>query len=318
MPIAVNPKFASAPGEREVPFAERLRGMIAIMRPSAWIWFDTVPALATLCTIGPEKFDVSATLGLLGGLVLGDAAFCILNDIYDVKTDSLSVEENRRRRPLVSGAISLRTAWYQFFVVMFLSLASVLLFVPRSLPAFVVYLVLVVIYSLPPFKLVARPWSALPFWFMMGMSTYGCVALLAQKWYSETSLIYVSSGALMMAVSGSLAKDIRDWDNDAGADRQTLVVWLGIKRSLTISLMAATASTVGLLVLFLFAPSFTPWSRALGAVCVVGFLVHTLVSARPLRNGYDKPAAVSFYRGHLVAYTLLNLTIVLGLLHELR
>ncbi len=291
----------------------RIRGMISIMRPSAWVWFDVLPALATLCTLRPIEIELRATLGLLCGHMFTDSAACVLNDIYDIETDSRSVEESRKRRSRVSGSISLRAAWYQFYVLAGLSVAIVAWLIPASLPAFICYWIILVAYSTPPVRLVGRPWACIPVWFLIGLSTYGCAALLVHKVYTPTSIVYLFAVGFMMGTSGVFAKDIRDWDNDAAGKRRTLVGHLGIRTSAILSMLAATAGTVGFLVLFLSGVSVCPrWAAIAGSVCALGWLWFTTIKGRRLLEGYDKDVAVAFYRGHLIAYSVLNLIIILG------
>jgi 1,4-dihydroxy-2-naphthoate octaprenyltransferase len=121
----------------------------------------------------------------------------------------------------------------------------------------------------------------------------------------------------MMGTAGVLAKDIRDWNNDAAGGKRTLVVHLGVPLSLRLCLGAVAASAVAFFVLFWWVGPFPAWARVAGTACVLGWVGHTLRFARRLLPGYDKQAAVAFYRGFLLSYVLLNLTVVLALLPRL-
>jgi len=291
----------------------RIRGMFTIMRPSAWVWFDALPALATLSVLKPVQIDLRTIVGLLCGLITTDAAGCVLNDIYDIEVDSRSVEEFRKYRPLVTGAVSLRAAWLQFSFLACLSVALVVWLIPAALPGFIWCWIFVVAYSAPPLRLVGRPWACLPVFPLVGLGTYGCVALLVHKLFTPASIVYALAVALMMGTSGVLAKDIRDWDNDSAGNRTTLVVRIGIPISMKIALVAAAASTVAFLGLFLSGVLACPWWASIsGTACVLGWLLLTAFDGRRLLAGYDKKVAWTFYGRYLGTYSLLNCIVIAG------
>jgi 4-hydroxybenzoate polyprenyltransferase len=218
--------------------------MLELMRPAAWLWNDILPALAMLSTLGAlHLLQLRAIVGLLIGLVASDAAACVLNDIYDLETDS-RCSDPAHQRPLVRGSVSLATAWYQFFVIAISSVLLVLWLARVALPAFAVCWVLAVAYSTPPIRLAARPLLCIPVWLFIGLGIYACVALVAHAFWTGPSVIYLLAVGMMMGTSGVMAKDIRDWDQDAAAGRHTLVVQLGVRTSVRLAMVSAISAPV--------------------------------------------------------------------------
>src|SRR5438876_364887 len=72
-----------------------------------------------------------------------------------------------------------------------------------------------VAYSLPPFRLSGRPVFSLLVWPLVAAAFYASAALVAGRWWTPASLLYLGGVLLFYAVGEILAKDIRDWDNDA-------------------------------------------------------------------------------------------------------
>src|SRR5262249_54948547 len=107
--------------------------------------------------------------------------------------------------------------------------------------------------------------------------------------------------------------DIRDLDQDAAAGRQTLVAQLGVRTSVRLAMVSAIIGAGGFSFLFLgMGLTSQLWISGASSSAALAWLAFTLLRGRRLLAEYDKSTARSFYRGHLVAYSLLNTLIILA------
>src|SRR5207302_8885049 len=129
-------------------------------------------------------------------------------------TDRSSTEADRNTRPVVTGLVSPRAAMVQVAVLLAAAPLVMMLASIRSALVFVVAIALGVAYSVPPFRLSGRPWISSLVWPVLGLLCYAVVALFTGRWLTLPAMVYLAGVGFFYAVGETLAKDIRDWDND--------------------------------------------------------------------------------------------------------
>ena len=128
----------------------RLASLFILLRPLEWSKsaFVLLPALF---------YDIPSILGdsvLLSSILLTTLLFCLLsssiyvfNDIRDISQDRLHPIKSVRR-PLASGRLSLSTAWLTFGLLSSASLLFSLFFLSSVFPYFIIYWLLMILYSI--------------------------------------------------------------------------------------------------------------------------------------------------------------------------
>jgi 4-hydroxybenzoate polyprenyltransferase len=287
------------------------------MRPYAWLWFDTLPALVLLGLLAPPSLELAHVLAGLFAIICADASVTTLNDVYDVETDRLSVEPSRNQRALVAGHLSPRAALLQVALLGVASLGLALEVGTPFLPALVCAFLLGVGYSVPPFRFSGRHWTAQPFWLLFGCIFYLMVASLAGKLYTRVSLLWLLGTSLFMALAENLAKDLRDWDNDLQAGKRTTVVALGPRNAALLSLAGCTAGSALYLALVWGHPELPLWARGVTSLLLAGWLVQVHSLVRRLVGRYAKEDARLLHVGYIRVFLAFNVLLVLGLHRQL-
>lgn len=286
---------------------ETLLGHIKLMRPFAWVWFDGFPAAALFALI-TGGFS-TATLTAIFVLILIDSAATTLNDVFDIATDRVSKEANRNQRPIVAGIVSPRAAILQSVSLNLAALALAIVHGGWMIAATLLAILWGTIYSLPPFRLSARPQFSNAFWFFCGSVFYLVVASAANALFSTASVFWLLGYFGFYATGENLAKDLRDWENDTLAQKQTLVVKVGPRRAALHSYIGCWIGTAFYFLLVWTNPGIAFPFR----IVLSGILVAWLVIAGNISLGiyqeYSKALARDLHLGYIRAYLLFNLAI---------
>ncbi len=288
----------------------RIWGHIALMRPYAWLWFDLLPASVLILLLHPTSPSPYRLLAFLIGIVLADSGVSTLNDLCDVETDRSSTEADRNTRPIVAGLVSPRAAVVQ--VVLLLTAAPLMMSFAsiRAALVFLTAIALGVAYSVPPFRLSGRPWTSQFVWPTLGLLCYATVALFTGHWFTTAAFVYLAGVGFFYAIGETLAKDIRDWDNDRAAGKRTSVVVLGTARAAVYSLLASTLGSLFLVTLFWWRGEMHLVSRIAGTVLLLLWLLRAGTWIVRLRSAYEKSIATRLHVGYIRVYLVLNLILL--------
>ncbi len=125
--------------------------LLRIFRPVHWVKniFVFAALVFSRQLAGPIEEALGAvgrTIGAFFCFCLASSAVYIINDIMDRKTDSIHPE--RRSRPIASGRVAVRTAGVVAVACVVPALAGSFLLAPRLAAVILVYVVLMVFYSL--------------------------------------------------------------------------------------------------------------------------------------------------------------------------
>ncbi len=169
-------------------------------------------------------------IGVLMSAVL-NAASNGLNQIYDSEIDAI----NKPGRPLPSGRLSRRTAWY--FVAGAYTLALVLAWMVapggrrECFWIVVAAAVMTVIYSVPPVRT-----KRLGLWANLTIAVPRGVLLKAAGWSAVKSVVAVEPWFIggifgLFLLGASTTKDFADMDGDARGGCRTLPILYGVRRT---------------------------------------------------------------------------------------
>jgi lycopene elongase/hydratase (dihydrobisanhydrobacterioruberin-forming) len=226
-----------------------------------------------LC-LQPAFECASAILPLLASLVVWGPLICLavlaINDVYDVKGDSLNAR--RVNAPVAGGRLSTRSA----FIIAHVAGAVAVLMAAGIRPAFALvtflYLALGWLYSIPPVRLKVRP----GFDVAINAVGNGGLAMLA-GWTSARS---INGFPWLIFVLGCLAgaalylpTTVADYQSDLAADYTTVAIRLGPRTTCRIGLGFWTIAGVGCLVLAargIVLPRRAVWVLAVSTPTLIG------------------------------------------------
>jgi 4-hydroxybenzoate polyprenyltransferase len=242
--------------------------------------------------------------------IIADAGACTLNDLGDLESDRLSTEGSRSLRPLPTGIITKKAARNQGITLFIIGLAIAFYL---DLYVFLFTLILVIIsyqYSMNPLKLDARPVVSQLFWVSFGFLYYFAVAayirrydgLAMENFYN--GLYFLVAVLLFIAVGETLAKDLRDLDNDRVGGKNTTPVTFGHKRAVVASFIF---SFIGLF--FWGVPFFTVLEPPLFFQILVLFViifwnVICFALVRSIYIEYKKERARELHLGFILTFTI--------------
>jgi 4-hydroxybenzoate polyprenyltransferase len=295
---------------RQGTLGGKVMGHIRLARPAQLIWLDICLSLCIFVGIVGEMPPMFYLWFVLTAVLI-DAGACTLNDIGDLASDSASSEGNRSERPLVLGSVSKRAAWVQGFA---LFTAGALLAAWLSPWVLLFALLLVALsyqYSFPPMRMDARPYVQQMFWFTFGilyfLAVYSFVIAYSQPmegfWVAALGMII---GVQVFAALGeTLAKDLRDLDNDRLGGKYTTSVHLGPQRTARYAFWLSCAG------LFIWISSiiflYDNWGLAALVMAVIAIL-WTIICFRLVReitDSYSKASARKLHLGFIAVFALL-------------
>jgi 4-hydroxybenzoate polyprenyltransferase len=302
----------SAPREARLgssSYRVRLADRVRLTRPYSLLWFVLAPVVTmALWLRGPLIALPTVALPALS-LLLADAGLTTLNDIADVGTDRASVESQRHLRPLVAGGISIRGAYVQVVLLELCALIAALAVSPVFLALIGMGVLYGVGYSVRPIYASGRPIVSQAFWLVVWVAMYGGV-YLGVEGDLLAGLPYLVATLLFMGVGESLAKDLRDIDNDALVGKRTTPVVFGVETTATVSAGALVLGSIAYLVAAATAPRGAP--VLLGSIAVVLGLwcARALELTKALRGGYSKEDARVLHVGCIRVFLTVNLLFI--------
>jgi 4-hydroxybenzoate polyprenyltransferase len=282
-------------------------------RPYSLLWFVTLPTvtMALWLRAGDVPWLRLGELVLI--FVCTDAALTTWNDVCDQETDRASSEPQRHTRPLVSGIVSLRWARRQVAVLA----STAVLAAVRLSPWFALLLASGVAYgiaySAKPVYAGGRPLVSQMFWVVLWPSMFAGVRLALGGGRLWPGALYVAGTVAFMGVGETLAKDLRDLENDAVTNKKTTPVTYGPKRAAMASL-AALACGSGLWVAASIAirPLSLRLTLALAVVLTL-WVGRAATLAKSLRGEYTKADARALHVGSIRVFITVNLLLIAGL-----
>jgi 4-hydroxybenzoate polyprenyltransferase len=285
-------------------------GHIRLARPAQLIWLDICLSLCIFVGIVGEM-PPAFYLWFVLTAVLIDAGACTLNDIGDLESDRKSTEGNRSERPLVVGSVSKQAAWFQGIA---LFAAGTLLAAWLSPWVLLFALLLVVIsyqYSFPPMRMDARPYVQQLFWFTFGilyfMTVYSYVIAYSQPMedFLIAAVCMIIGVQVFAALGETLAKDLRDLDNDRAGGKYTTSVHLGPRRT---ARYAFYLSCAGLIIwIFSIIVLYGNWGPAALVMAVIA-IMWTIVAfnlVSELTDHYSKSSARKLHLGFISVFAVL-------------
>ena len=290
----------------------RLRAALRMCRPYSLLWFVSLPTATMALWLGEGTVDVPRLLLLIAAFALTDAGLTTWNDVCDVPTDRASSEPQRNTRPLATGLLSMRWARIQ---VALLEAAGVAVAFAVS-PVFALLLAAGVVYGLaysaPPVYAGGRPLVSQGFWLILWPAMYGGVALVMGGELSG-GLLYIAATVLFMGLAETLAKDLRDLENDSVADKRTTPVVLGAQRTAVASGIAFAAGSALFVAAALAAPHAGPGLAAALAVVLALWVGRATQIVLALTRAYDKSAARDLHLGAIRVFLTVNALFIAGL-----
>ncbi len=288
------------------------RNLARTARPYSIVWFVAVPAITMGLWMRGTEVPVTDLLVWIVAGVCADSGMTTLNDICDVDTDRLSTEAQRYSRPIAAGAVPVSWAYVQIVVLELLALGAA--FSLSQACGWLVFglVVLGILYSAQPLRISRRAFWSQVFWIVLWPVYYlGCFFAFGGDFYR--GLLYIAATTIFMGVSETLAKDIRDLENDRSAGKLTTPVKVGAGKAAHASALAAwIATSLYLLASAQLKPVQPVVTAALGVTLGVwsvkaSFLAHALAA------DYSKGDARALHEGSITTYTAVNLLFIVGL-----
>lgn len=216
-----------------VTLKKHIYGHLVLVRPLQLFWLDIVAGFSGAVVLLQGFPDFSYVMFFFVISLLADAGACTFNDIADIEVDSKSIE-SRRFRPLVVGIVSVRSAWIQGLLLYCLSAFLAFFINPTFFLLTILMLVWAFQYSFPPLRLAGRPYISQVYWIV-----FVCLWIALLTSYLELPFIesifnifpYMLYMMLYLCLGETIAKDIRDWDNDKSAGKNTTTVAIGPARA---------------------------------------------------------------------------------------
>ncbi len=290
------------------------------MRPIQLLWLDVFVGFASFSVLVRGVPTTHFLLFILCSL-LSDAGACTLNDIGDVDSDRLSSESSRTDRPMVKGTVGKRAAKIQAYVLFSMGL---LLALYLDIYVFIFAFSLVILshqYSMKPLKMNGRPFISQIFWVAFAVLYYCAVSAYLLHYENIpfeniiNGLYFLSVMVLFLAIAETLAKDLRDIDNDRDSGKRTTTVFIGPGRSAMISFCI---STLGI-VLWAY-PYFKVYDPGIFLLVPISFIVVSWIGVSlflcvSIAKDYSKKRARQLHLGYLLTLTcVLLLTYIEGTL----
>lgn len=303
----------SRQNSKTVLFREKWIASVQLCRPYSLLWFVCLPTVTMALWLTEGSVDVPRLALFVAAAALADAGLTTWNDACDVKTDRLSIEPQRNTRPIASGTISGR--WARVQVASLLSLAVltagiISVWFAALLAAGIIY---GLAYSARPVYAEGRPVISQLFWVVLWPAMYGVIALVMSGTFPN-GWLYVVGVVLYMGIAETLAKDIRDVENDSQTGKNTTPVVFGHQRTALISATAFILGSGTIVASSVMIPGH--WNPGLTAalVIVLTFWCTRVISmARLLQKSYSKTIARDLHVGSIQVFIVTNLLFIVGL-----
>lgn len=301
------------------PLAARLPGLkarslalIALARPYPKLWFVALPTLAMALLLQDGSPPTGAVVLTIAAFCLTDAGLTTLNDIQDVRTDALSMELDRRARPLIAGSVSVRLAYVQVVACSFAGVAVGFVISPWFGALLACGTLYSVGYSVRPVYAGGRPFVSQLFWIVLWPAIYLAVHL-AVGGDLAAGLPYVASTMLFMGIGETLAKDLRDLDNDAAAGKRTTPVAVGRSRAALACFVAFLVGSAGFVAAAALTEAASAYLTLALAVVLALWVGRAGVLSRQIAAAYSKAPARDLHMGSIRVFITVSLLFIAGI-----
>lgn len=223
---------------------------IRLLRPVAWITF-LLPFSVGLGLGITQKSNPFQIIFAFFVFIFWMSFSFILNAIADKKVDKFhdgrSKDMNLANQPIVTGEISIKTAF--FLGILFLSLS--LIFAWFISPLFFILTILInligLIYSIPPLRLKTKPIGDIL------CNAFAAVGIFtAGLSFNEKNMDFlVIFGTLILAATFYIPTVVTDYEFDKKAGLTTSAVYFGAKKMLKIMLILAILNIIIWLIIFI-------------------------------------------------------------------
>jgi 4-hydroxybenzoate polyprenyltransferase len=283
-----------------------------LARPYSLLWFVAVPVVTISLWLRGPAIPLQTLTLLLLSFGLADAGLTTLNDISDRSTDRASVESQRHMRPLATGSVSVRGAYVQVVLLETCALIAALAVSPIFLALVGLGVLYGVGYSVRPVYAEGRPVVSQAFWIAVWPAMYIGVYIGVGGDF-VAGLPYLAATVLFMGVGETLAKDLRDIDNDSLTGKRTTPVAVGVETASAVSAVALVLGSVAYVVAAATAHRGAPALLASITVVVGLWCGRALKLTRMLRSGYAKADARALHMGCIRVFLTANLLFITGL-----
>lgn len=298
---------------------KKYHAFIKLIRPKTLLWFcvSTCYGFASvILNSAPPLHFVFLVLTI----VFANIGAIIVNDIGDIEVDSKSSELSKRTRPLVTGEIKKGEAIILAVTFFLLSILTSFFYGLSAIIFSIVIIILALSYSLPPFKFCARPYSSILYWIVLCALCYllmvlsleninnGFIVINQGKLLdSKPGTIFIIGIILFMGIAEIIAKDLRDFINDAEGGRNTYVYFVGVEIATKVLIFFAWFGYI-LWIESLYLRGMFPTSLSAWLCAFVGFFwcvrVH-LYSLRLMKK-YEQTVAIKIHQEWTYAYALMQ------------
>ncbi|UCE37989.1 MAG: UbiA prenyltransferase family protein [Thermoplasmata archaeon] len=306
--------------KKKFTLGQKLKGHFILTRPQQLVWLDVFASMGFYAIIAQHAPNPHFILFIMTA-VIADAGACTMNDLGDFNSDCRSSEASRKKRPLCTGVVSKKAARNQAIILYSIGLIlafylDILIFLSAFLLILLSYQ-----YAMKPLKMDGRPIISQLFWVGFGLLYYFAIAAYLIR-YENIALVNVFNGLyflialmLFMAIAETLAKDLRDLENDKAGGKNTTPVRFGPKAA------AATSFAFSFPGLVIWAiPYFSVYQThiilqilILTVVFVWNFICFNL--CRSIYKRYTKAKARKLHKGYILTFTIvLTLSFIAGVL----
>lgn len=301
------------------------RHILKLTRPITVLWFSGLTNLGFATVILKQLPDSRFIYWILTG-ALANVSAIIVNDLSDIKTDTLSKEVTKKSRPITSGAISKKEA---IIICVIFYIASIFVSLIYGLSA-TLYAITIgvasILYSLHPFKMCGRPLASILFWIFLCIVCFVLLSIGLENINSRASIHFSNSnlknshsiifmlGILtFMGIAEIISKDIRDMENDFHGGRNTFVNFAGINKATIFMIIFAFIG------LFLWIWSFSLSDRLsmniyawLCSILGLAWCIKLLSYRAKLVKLYDQSVASRLHINWIVVYSLMIVFTILS------
>jgi len=296
-------------GEK-ISIGRKLKGHFILTRPQQLIWLDVFASMGFFAIIARHAPSAHFLLFILCA-VFADAGACTINDLGDMKSDCQSREASRKKRPLCTGVVSPSAARNQALVLYTIGLLLALFL---DFYIFLAALLLVLLsyqYAMKPLKMDGRPIVSQLFWVAFAFLYYFAIVAYLLRYDNIsadnvfTGLYFLGALILFMGIAETLAKDLRDLENDRMGGKITTPVYFGPRFAAAGSFIF---SVMGSMVWAI--PYFTTYDTIFMVQILVILLVvvwNTLCLAlcMSVYEKYTKDRARKLHKGFILTFTII-------------
>jgi 4-hydroxybenzoate polyprenyltransferase len=285
---------------------------LRLARPYSLLWFIVLPATTMALWLRGESLPVGKLALLLVSLALADGGLTTLNEISDRHTDRASTERQRHSRPIAAGNVSIKAAYAQLIVLEGCAAAIALFVSPIIFALVILGIGYGFVYSAQPLYASGRPFVSQLFWVALWPAMYLTV-YVAMKGDLLAGLPYIGATVLFMGIGETLAKDLRDIDNDGATGKRTTPVVIGAGPTTVAAAISLTLASITYLLAAALANRGSPALLVALTVLMGLWLVRVFELISSLRAGYTKAAARSLHMGCIRTFLIINLLFITGL-----